>query len=47
VSSVDAGKHGAKRELLWEQGVAGSNLAVPTTSTTPLLSRGIDGPSLG
>src|SRR5829696_4621548 len=33
--------------LLWEQGVAGSNPAVPTTSTNPLLSRGADGPSLG
>src|SRR4029453_14407833 len=30
--------------LLWEQGVAGSNPAVPTTSTNPLLSRGADGP---
>jgi hypothetical protein len=33
--------------LLWEQGVAGSNPAVPTTSTNALLSRGADGPSLG
>ena len=33
--------------LLWEQGVAGSNPAVPTTSTNPLLRRGADGPSLG
>jgi hypothetical protein len=32
---------------LWEQGVAGSNPAVPTTSTNPLLNRGADGPSLG
>ena len=32
---------------LWEQGVAGSNPAVPTTITNPLLSRGADGPSLG
>jgi hypothetical protein len=32
---------------LWEQGVAGSNPAVPTTSTNALLSRGADGPSLG
>jgi hypothetical protein len=32
---------------LREQGVAGSNPAVPTTSTNPLFSRGADGPSLG
>jgi hypothetical protein len=31
----------------WEQGVAGSNLAVPTTSTNPLVNRDADGPSLG
>jgi hypothetical protein len=34
-------------DLAWEQGVAGSNPAVPTSSTNPLLSRGADGPSLG
>jgi hypothetical protein len=32
---------------LWEQGGAGSNPAVPTISTNPLLSRGTGGPSLG
>src|SRR4029450_2771444 len=32
---------------LWEQGVPGSNPAVPTTSTNPLLSGCADGPSLG
>jgi hypothetical protein len=37
----------AQSALIWEQGVAGSNPAVPTTSTNPLLSRGADGPSLG
>jgi hypothetical protein len=37
----------ARSALIWEQGVAGSNPAVPTTSTNPLLSRGADGPSLG
>jgi hypothetical protein len=43
--------HGTWRSLaahlLWEQGVAGSNPAVPTTNTNALLSRGADGPSLG
>jgi hypothetical protein len=40
-------KSGLCPNWLWEQGVAGSNPAVPTTSTNPLLSRGADGPSLG
>jgi hypothetical protein len=34
-------------DLALGAGVAGSNPAVPTTSTNPLLSRGADGPSLG
>ena len=33
--------------ILWEQGVAGSNPAVPTTHTKPELSRGPGTPSLG
>jgi hypothetical protein len=33
--------------LLWEQGVAGSNPAVPTTNTNALLSAGAGAPSLG
>jgi hypothetical protein len=47
-AAVSTGRGAAwSAHLLWEQGVAGSNPAVPTTSTNPLLNRGADGPSLG
>jgi hypothetical protein len=39
-AAVSTGRGAAwSAHLLWEQGVAGSNPAVPTTSTNPLLSR--------
>jgi hypothetical protein len=44
---VNRAEQAALAVILWEQGVAGSNPAVPTTHAKPLVSQGSGTPSLG